>query len=171
MARPTHRGTTILETMVALAVMLAGAIGTLTLHVQQLRMNADARRMTEAVAVARDMVENIATWPYSETDPRLENTQTANDTDIADDAFTFEGSSPVYDHGEADLGATWNGLSTAAVTRLGFERYWNVAYPDDAESNGIKDAVRIAVIVRWRSEVGWRRVVLLTTKLNPAEAQ
>ncbi len=167
MSRATHRGTTILETMVAVAVMIVAAIGTLSLHVQQLRMNADARRTTEAVALARDMVENISTWQYA--DARLAKVQ-AGLVDFADDAFAFEGASPVFDHSEADLtaaGAVWNGLPP----RFGYERYWNVAYVDDADANGVPDAVRIAVIVRWQSQVGWRRVVLLTTKLNPAEAQ
>ncbi len=168
MATASQRGTTILETMVAVAVMIVAAIGTLSLHVQQLRMTGDARRTTEAVALARDLVENISTWQYG--DARLANTQTGNDGDIADDAFAFERANPVYDHAEADLtaaGAVWNGLPP----RSGYERYGNVAYVDDADANGVPDAVRIAVIVRWQSQVGWRRVVLLTTKLNPAEAQ
>ncbi len=168
MTRALHRGTTILETMVAVAVMLVAALGALSLHVQQARMTGDARRTTEAVALARDMVENISTWPYA--DPRLANANTDNDTDLADDAFAFEGANPPFDHAEADLtsgGATWNGLPP----RFGYERYWNVAYPDDSEHNGIPDAVRIAVIVRWEVGSGWRRIVLLTTKLNPGEAQ
>ncbi len=170
MTRAPHRGTTILETMVALAVMLIAASGTLTLHVQQLRMTGEARQTTEAVAIARDLVENISTWQY--TDARLANVQTANDNDIGDDAFAFEGTLTTsnYDHAEADLtagGAVWNGLPP----RYGYERYWNVAYVDDSDANGVPDAVRVAAIVRWRSNTGWRRVVLLTTKLNPAEAQ
>jgi Tfp pilus assembly protein PilV len=169
-----QRGTTLLETMVAMAVTLVAAVGTLSMNVQHLRMNGEARRVTEATAIARDLVENISTWPYG--DARLANTQSGNDGDIADDAFKFERAvtSTDYDHAEADLtagGASWTGLPTPAVAPKGFERYWNVAYPDDAESNSIPDAVRVAVIVRWQVGSGWRRVVLLTTKVNPGEAQ
>ena len=165
-----QRGTTLLETMIAMAVMLVATVGTLSMNVQHLRMNGEARRVTEATAIARDLVENISTWPYG--DARLANTQSGNDGDIADDAFKFEGAvtSSDYDHAEADLtagGASWTGLPS----RAGFERYWNVAYPDDADLNGTPDAVRVAVIVRWQVGGGWRRVVLLTTKVNPGEAQ
>lgn len=162
----SQRGATLVEMMVSVAVLLVAAAGTGSLYVQQLRMNADARRITEAAALARDLVENIATWPY--LDARLANAVTANDGDIADDAFAFEGAAPVADHAEADLAlGTWTGLPA----RQGFERYWNVAYPDDIDANGTPDAARIAVIVRWRSAVAWRRVVLLTVKPNPAEAR
>ena len=166
----SQRGTTLLEAMVAVGVMLVAATGMLGLHVQQLKMNGEARRSTEAVALARDLVENISTWPYG--DARLANTQPTNDVDIADDRQQFETADFVADHGEADLGA-WNGLPS----RDGFNRYWNVAYVDDVDGNGVPgssvgwDAVRIAVIVRWRTDVGWRRVVLTTSKANPAEVQ
>lgn len=160
------RGTTLIEAMTATVVLLIAALGALGMHGQQLRMNGEARRGTEAMALARDLVENIALWPFNDT--RLTNAATGNDGDIGDTAYAFEGDTPTYDHAEADLAlGTWNGLPA----RVGFERYWNVAYSDDLDHDGVPDAVRVAVIVRWRSEAGWRRVVLLTTKINPAEVQ
>jgi Tfp pilus assembly protein PilV len=169
-----QRGTTLLEAMMAMVIVLIAGVGTISVHVQQLKMNAEARRMTEAVALARDLVENIASWPYDETDANaLSNAAPGNDADIADDAHAFEtDSSPPADHDEADLAALttagrWHGLPA----RDGFERYWNVAYSDDLDENGTWDAARIAVIVRWRSDVGWRRVALTTSKINPREVQ
>ena len=162
----SERGTSILEATVATCVLLVAATGMLGVHTQQVRQNADARRITEATALAQDLVENIALWSF--TDPRLSNVNKGNDADIGDVAQQFETDPPPYDHAEADLAlGTWNGLPA----RPGFERYWNVAYVDDYDKNGVWDAVRIAVIVRWRSGAAWRRVVLLTTKSNPAEVQ
>jgi len=47
-----------------------------------------------------------------------------------------------------------------------------VAYVDDSNGNTVPDAARIAVIVRYPvGGVGFRRVVLMGTKLNPAEAR
>lgn len=160
----SQRGTTLVEAMMAGFILMVAATGALGMHVQQIKQNATARRVTEASALARDLLENISFWTYD--DPRLANANTSNDADIGDTASRFEGGSPPYDHAEADLSlGTWNGVAAPA----GFERYWNVAYVDDVDGNGVWDAVRIAVIVRWRSEAGWRRVVLLTTKPNPAE--
>jgi len=162
----SQRGTTLIEAMVAVTVLLVVALGTLGLHGQQLKMNGDARRTTEASALAQDLVENISLWTWG--DARLANANTANDADYADRAGQFEAANPPFDHAEADLAlGTWNGLPA----RLGFERYWNVADVDDADGNGVPDARRIAVIVRWPSGAGWRRVVLLTSKLNPMEAR
>jgi type II secretory pathway pseudopilin PulG len=169
MDRSWQRGTTLLEVMAAMSILIVAGVGTLGLHTQQLKMNGDARRITEATALAQDMVENMALWSWG--DARLANTNTANDTDLGDSAFQFELASPPYDHAEADLtagGVAWNGI---AKPKDGFERYWNVAYVDDIDGNGTWDAVRIAVIVRWQGSTGWRRIVLLTTKANPSEVQ
>ncbi len=182
MAEPNHaprrgeRGTTLVEAMAATVVLLIVATGLLGMYTQQLRMTGDARRVTEASALAQDLVENIAQWSYN--DARLANTNTANDGDIGDTAYRFEAASPPADHGEADLtagGAVWNGLPA----RAGFERYWNVSDKDytnpglllDSDGNGVADGLRIAVIVRWPQGTGWRRLVLMTMKPNPAEVQ
>jgi hypothetical protein len=173
MDRRWQSGTTLIEVMAATCILLVAGVGTLGMHTQQLKMNGDARRMTQATALAQDMVENIALWNWG--DARLADTNTGNDADIGDSAFDFERlANPPYDHAEKDgdltLGGTqWNGIPTNPDSP--FERYWNVALPDDLENNGIKDAVRIAVIVRWQGTGGWRRIVLMTTKANPSEVQ
>jgi hypothetical protein len=134
-------------------------------------MNGDALRMTRATAIAQDLLNQISTWPYN--DARLANANTANDADVGDTAFAFEGATPPFDHGEADLGAGWLGIPTADLQGGGYERYWNVATlaSDDTNGNGVPDAMRIAVIVRWPWGNGWRRIVLMAVKANPAEAQ
>ncbi len=168
---PTPRGLTLIEAMAAMVVMLIASVAMLALHVQGQRMNGDALRMTRAVAIAQDLASQIQLWPF--TDPRLANAQAANDADIGDTAFAFESTgAPVADHAEADLtlgGTAWLGLPAADLQAGGYERYWNVAYPDDTNLNGIPDAARIAVIVRWPSGNSFRRVVLLQVKSNPAE--
>jgi Tfp pilus assembly protein PilV len=166
----SQRGTTLVEVMVATAVLLVAGLGMLGLHVQQLRMNGDARRITEATALAQDLVENITMWSFD--DPRLATNSSAPHDDIGDSGRRFELDAPVADHTESDLGTPtstppWNG----SPARAGFERYWNVAYVDDTDHNGVSDAARVAVIVRWRTDGGWRRIVVMTSKLNPAEVK
>ena len=164
----SQRGTTLLEAMVAMAVVLIAAAGTAGLHTQQLKMTGEARRITEATALAQDLVENMSLWAFN--DARLSNANTSNDTDIGDSQSRFERASPPADHSDADLGATWTGIPQASVP-AGFERYWNVAYVDDVDGNAAWDAVRIAVIVRWPAGTGWRRVVMITSKTNPSEVR
>jgi hypothetical protein len=165
-------------------VMLIGAVGVAGLNTMGVRLDGDGRRMTRATAIAEDLAQQIALWPY--TDARLSNpVTTANDDDIGDVQFALERTNSVaglVDHAEADLtagGALWYGIPTADVVANGFERYWNVSFNDpgnpttllDSNGNLTADGMRIAVIVRWRNTVGWRRIVVLTTKVNPADTQ
>ncbi len=170
------RGFTLIETMAALAIMLVGAAGLAGIFTMGIEMNGDARRMTRATAIAQDLLDNIALWPYQDNvaGTPLADTSAANDADIADTAFRFQTdptplADGLADHGEADLnalGPLWTGIQSSELNGL-YERYWNVAYVD-SNGNGVNDLVQIAVIVRWQQGGAWRRVVLLTAKLNPA---
>lgn len=170
-----QRGTTLIEVMAATCILIVAGLGTLAMHGQQLKMNGDARRMTEATALGQDLVESIALWNWGDARLAEKNHKKDGNTDIGDSAFAFQLDNPPYDYAEKDGdltlgGAQWNGLLNDP-TKTGFERYWNVLYFDDIENNGIFDAVRIAVIVRWQGTGGWRRIVLMTTKANPSEVQ
>lgn len=172
-ARPPSRaprGLTLVETMVAMSIMLIGAMGMVATSKQGLRMNGDGRRMTRAVTIAQDLASQVELWEYA--DPRLANTSASNDPDYGDAAFAFEAATgtPAADHGEADLtagGTEFEGLPAASLQAGQYERYWNVAEVDDANGNGNPDGKRIAVIVRWPQGAGFRRIVLHLAKSNP----
>lgn len=168
------RGFTLLETVIAMAVLLIGSTGLLGLHRVGTRMNADARVMTRATAIAQDLANQVQLWRYD--DPRLVNTTTSNDAKYSDPDFDFERTGFVFDHEEPELDADtvlhpWGGLPHAGVQGLGFTRYWNVAEVDDVNGLGTPDAKRVAVIVRWDQGGGARRVVLLVTVPNPGNLQ
>jgi prepilin-type N-terminal cleavage/methylation domain-containing protein len=176
MRRDPRSGFTLLESVIAMSVLLIGAVGVLGLQLQGIRMESDARRITRATAIAQDLANQIALWPWG--DPRLGNATALDDTRLAtlgDPAFAFEASTaPTASFSDADIttgGTSWLGIPTADTTGAGFQRYWNVAYVDDSNTNGVPDSVRFAVIVRYPAGVGFRRVVLLGTKANPAEAR
>ncbi len=173
MHRRRPRGFTLIESMVAVVVLLIGALGVMGLARQGEKLNADGRRVMHATALAQDLVANIDLWNYG--DVRLANTVPDNDNDIGDGAFQYENATvPPHDHGEADLtagGAPWLGVPAASLADGGYERYWNVSEGDDWNGNGIPDARRIAVIVRWPQGAGFRRIVLFTSKANPADNQ
>jgi Tfp pilus assembly protein PilV len=172
-----QRGSTLLEAMIAMGVLMVGAAGLVGLQTQSTFFMGDSRRTTRASAFAQDLLNQIELWDY--TDPRLANRVTDNDLDLGDSAGAFQLSADpiaasLADHGEADLtlgGTTWTGLPQDLLLANGMERYWNVSYVDNYNGNDAVDAVRIAVIVRWRAGASWRRAVFMGTKINPADAR
>jgi Tfp pilus assembly protein PilV len=167
------RGFTIVEAIMAMMLLVIGAVGVLSLVTQSVRMNGDSRKTTRATAIAQDLVANIGLWAY--TDARLVNTTDLNDADIGDASLTFESATtPVTDHAEADLtanGAVWLGVPASELAVGGYQRFVNVSEGDDWNGNGTPDLKRIAVIVRWPQGAGFRRIVLFTSKVNPADSQ
>jgi Tfp pilus assembly protein PilV len=173
MTRPgAARGFTILEALIAMVVITIGSIGMMSLMSTGQRLNADARQMTRAVAVGEDLLGQIATWQYS--DARLAAGATGG-ADITDEAQNFETQdAPTFDHSDVELisppdaNPNFYGISNTSLNG-DYQRYWNVAYVDDSNANGVWDGVRIAVIVRWRQGGAWRRVVLTGFKPNTVE--
>jgi hypothetical protein len=168
----TPRGATLIEAMIAMAILMIGASGLAATNHQSALVLGDSQRLTRATVVARDLISQIETWDFD--DPRLSNADASNDGDIGDSAAQFMAlAAPPADHGEGDLagGGGWNGLPSSYVTDAGMERYFNIAYVDDANGNGVWDAVRIAVIVRWPQGGAWRRVVFPFVKSNPADVR
>jgi hypothetical protein len=169
----------LVEVIVAVALLVIAASGIAQMTRAGNQLNSDSRRITRASAIAQDLLGQIQTWDYD--DPRLANTTTSNDTCYGDGAHGTLCTTPpqafeqatgfIADHGEADLtlnGLDWNGLPLTELTPTGYERYWNVAELDDTNFNGIPDAKRIAVIVRWPHGAEFRRIVLYTAKVNPS---
>ncbi len=168
-----QRGTSLLEAMFALGVLMLGAAGLVGLQKQTTHFMGDSRRTTRAAMFAQDLVNQIELWDYD--DPRLANASVTNDADLGDSAEALAISQKplddgLVDHGEADLGAGWNGLPAELLVANGMERYWSVADGDDANGNGVVDAKRIAVIIRWQAGPSWRRMVFMITKINPGDA-
>lgn len=167
------RGATLIEAMIAMAVLMIGASGLVATNHQSMMVLGDAQRLTRATVIARDLISQIETWDFD--DNRLSNGNGGNDTDIGDSAGRFMiDADPGADHDERDMGideARWRGLPSDFVTNAGMERFYNVAYVDNANGNELPDAVRIAVIVRWPQGNAWRRVVFPFVKLNPADVR
>ncbi len=179
MRKPRPNGFTLLEVLLAASVLLIGAVGMLSLHVHGLRLEGDSRRITRATAIAQDMMDQIALWPWGDArlggaNPGMDSTHLAT---LGDPARAFEAETPPtasFSDLNGDLtagGTTWLGIPLSTTQAAGYERYWNVAYVDDSNGNGVPDAARIAVIVRYPVTIGFRRVVLVGTKANPAEAR
>jgi len=170
--RNAQRGTTLLEAMIAMGVLMIGAAGLVGLQRQANFFMGDSRRTTRASMFAQDLVNQIELWDYD--DPRLANSSSSNDNDVGDatQALAFS-ADPVADgladHGEADLATNWAGLTRELLDANQMQRFWNVADGADANGNGVPDFKRIAVIIRWSAGASWRRTVFMVTKINTAD--
>lgn len=170
MASRRASGFTLIEVMVAMVVLVVGALGLLAMQNYGIQTNADARVLTRATALAQDLASQMQMWDYA-NDPRLANGNKTNDADPFDHAGAFQQDvvdTTAFDHQESELetsGAAypWFGTPTATAQGLGFTRYWNIA-EDPADANGAK---RVAVIVRWANHGAARRIVLVTVLRNP----
>jgi Tfp pilus assembly protein PilV len=165
----SQRGSTLIEAMIAMGVMLTGAAAMVGLHQQALFYNGDARKMTRASAMASDLLNNLERLDYG--DPLLANTNASNDGDIVDSSHAFEAysfaPSSVTDHSWSELPATWAGITSASATAGGatlgstqIQLYWNIS-----ETVGTNYTYKqVAAIVRWPHGAGWRRMVALGVK-------
>ncbi len=167
--RASARGVTLVENMMAIAVLAAASTGAVSMSNQSIRAGGEARRITRATEIAQDLVTQVQLWAWD--DARLANSNPANDRDI--------GNSSAFDHDEEDItvhGTDPNILAREIADFNGLRRFLNVSYVDndgtllDANNNGTPDAVRVAVIVQWAASGGTHEVVLLTTKVNPGDA-
>jgi Tfp pilus assembly protein PilV len=181
-SRAAQRGTTILEAMIAMAIVLVGLLGFAGLQIITSRANQFNKRMSQATAVATDLSESIKRWSY--TDPRLETTAAVTRLDddsikdswdlgrSADLATKQQFSDKAGDTNAAASGALatdYQGVSTDTDgdDQPDFTRYWNV-YALDQGSSGTPNGKLVQIIVRWKEPgFGFRQVTTMAYKPNP----
>jgi Tfp pilus assembly protein PilV len=167
----SSRGTTLIEVLAAMAIVMFGAAGVIATQRTSVALMGDARRTTRATAYAQDLLSQMQLWDF--TDTRLADKVTENDADTGDSEGAFMTSADpiddeLADFAEGDLGAA-NTLDTGYLDDNGMQRFWNVTDLGDENGNGMVDGKLIAVIVRWPHQSGWRRIVLMTSRKNPAD--
>jgi prepilin-type N-terminal cleavage/methylation domain-containing protein len=189
MTKPIRRGMTLLEVMIALAVLAFGLSGAFATVGYASRFQSTAAHVEEASALAQSLLSVLMAIPYAATsvngdggipgggaagDPLLKNVSTTNDNDIADTAGNFTLAtvpSGSFDHSDGELGtvaASVIPLPTSISSdggdggvRNGYQRYWNIA------PTAVGPGVMIAVIVRWSEGGTWRRTVVVGTRYAP----
>jgi prepilin-type N-terminal cleavage/methylation domain-containing protein len=145
---PRASGFTLIEVMVAMAVLLIGSMGVLSLESYGVALNQDARITARATDVAQDLIAQMQTWDYA-NDARLQNVDATNDGSLANPLYSDP--SQAFDHEEAELEASaqgWNGVPSADAQAAGLTRNWNIAELD-LDPNGALLGRRVAVIVQW----------------------
>ena len=135
-----NKGFSLIEVLLALVFLSVGLLGIAGLQITTMRGNASARRITEAITLAQEKLEDLSSLPTS--DPQLADPDPAvNDigTNIADNPDFF--TNP--DHGDDS-------------TIQGISRVYNVFV--NFPSPGLRT---ITVIVGWQ-DVGWHYHSLTT---------
>lgn len=189
------RGTTLIEAMIAIAVLLIGMAGFASLQVISVRANHFAKSIAAASSLATDMAENVSRWLYTDTrlvSPRpvitactLSTLQSCfNDSAILGMWDMGSAVTPAYtaDFDDTQFGSTWDGVPVTTVTspttlngadvdrdgRPEYFRYWNV-HTIDPTGTGIPLGSLVQVVVRWKEPAfGYRQVSATSFKLNPA---
>ena len=169
--RQFARGTSMIEAMISIVIVLIGLLGLASLQTTVVRANRFGRRMAQASALATDLEGNIKRWSY--TDARLAAATTV--TSLTDSTITSgwnlgRAATPSYTphFSDADLGSSYQGLSADidADNVADFTRYWNV-FAVDLTGSGANGKL-VQVIVRWKEPIyGYRQVVSSTFKMNP----
>jgi prepilin-type N-terminal cleavage/methylation domain-containing protein len=162
---------TLLEVMIALAVLAFGLSGAFATVGYASRFQSTAAHVEEASALAQSLLSVLLAVPYAATGTGgaslFANTSTTNDNDIADTAGNFAlATLPAgsFDHVDADLGATLGqSVIPLPTSRTPYQRYWHIA-PLPAN---VGQGVTIAVIVRWSESGTWRRTVVVGTRYQP----
>lgn len=146
------KGTTLLETMVALVLVAFAMTGLIVAFVGSGQFGVLSRRQANAMALARSIVGQLNHVPWS--DARIQNTNAANDATFADPNGLFAKSALPTGANAPDVT-----LPTQTLGGGTYEAYVNVA----ADPNGRL----LAVIVRYRVGSKWMRAVALGFHYDP----
>ncbi len=120
MLKKTDTGFTLLEVVIAMAILSIGILALYAMQVTGIRGNSIASRITTETTWAADHIEKMVTMGYKDSgmdDTDADGTDQDADWDGVDDSGG--------DFGLADIGAAADGSTTTADGR--YNVYWNVA--------------------------------------------
>ncbi len=172
--RARARGTSIIESMTALAILAVGLMGFTTAIVAALGQDRRNDARSAAQALATELARDMATWNWTDprlatvnnytgasfTAPRVTTFNVATPPTAAVAGMVNETLAPPPDYRDTNLGA-YAGTNLAVVNRLPnpgatylFRRYWNVQIPAGNDKMKV-----IAVHVTYSASSGKREVV------------
>lgn len=172
---PTARGLSLIELMIAMAIISIGLLAMWHLHMVGISSNAAGRRHTVATALAGELVTGLERLPYG--DPLIDVTHTGPPPAPAGAVF----GNLVDGSGSVIAGAReWSDATPVPGVRLasqmrenaeGYERRWTVwgIVSPTAPAGAVPGVKLIAVSVVWRDPPfrRLREVVLYTQLYNP----
>ncbi len=185
-----RRGTSLIEAMMAMVVVLIGLTGLLSAQTVVAKTNLYTQRIRQASALAADLEENIRRWGYN--DVRLDNGIAI--TSLSDSLIALKSDMGTYAAASSASLATFAeqatdpNAATSSATTLGtsvfqglnpdynndgdvdFFRYWTV-FDVTISGGSVPDGKLVQTIVRWKEPgFGYRQVQSSTFIVNPAAA-
>jgi type IV pilus assembly protein PilV len=182
-ARPTDRGTTLIEAMVALTILLIGLLGMMQLQVLGITSNAGARSHSQALQLAHELASALEQLDAKDALIELPNnlhftgaTPPAGFGSVLSAPNTLRPSTAFTEFADSMVGSL-RGVTTnaAIVSTYGkdptadlprFQRRWQVWQMDTASETGGVKAIAVSVTYREQRLPGLREVVLLTQVSN-----
>jgi len=128
-------GFTLVEVLVALAILIIGLFGTLSLGITSINQNAYTRHLAQATNLAEEQLENLLSLPFNHsslTDTDGDGASGLDDADSLTVDHSYSGN-PVNDR---------------------FFLYWNVA-EDKADTVTTFGVKTIVVLVKWKEGGLW----------------
>lgn len=152
--RLADRGFTLLEVMIAMAILSVGILGLVGMQITAIRANRQGSKMSQALFLAESELDVLMDYGYADT--RLVDANSGNNpglgapfpmldqyavdpTSVADgfDAYTLN-----------QFGAS-TGVPIAVAT-TGFQRYWQISDEETNADLAGPDVKRINVVVRFK---------------------
>ncbi len=168
------RGFSLIEVVMAMAVLTIGIMGLSELQVIGVKGRDFARNITTASLLAHDLSANMDGWTYTDSrlNPLATVTSTTDPTVTAHwDMGRLVTVTTKAEFGEVanDTNATTSGALGTGYTGIaspsGFYRYWNVFA---LSLSGGTTAKLVQIIVRWNEPgFGMRQVAFSTVLTNP----
>jgi Tfp pilus assembly protein PilV len=175
--RVSERGVTLLESLVALTLLLVGILGTMRLQIFGITSDSGARAHTRALQLARELaagLEKLETFdaplaPHytgATPPPELRSMLQSDGTPVTTGFTAWSDAAPIAGvTPDAALFAT-DGADPADDTHPLFQRRWSVWQSESAATVGGVKLVAVYVIYSERALPGHREVVLLTQVSN-----
>jgi hypothetical protein len=171
--RRAERGTTLLEAIISLAILLVGMLGLVQLQIYGITANGGARAHTNAVQLARELAAGLARLPT--TDVRLAGSAGTTgeppavfgrilqgDGSGASDAHVYSDAAPIPGT-RLDSAIEKDGASTTTPI---YVRRWTVWDSFSSGSGVATKVIAVSVIYRERGSPNPREVVLYTQVAN-----
>jgi prepilin-type N-terminal cleavage/methylation domain-containing protein len=153
------RGFTLIEVMIALVLLAIGMTALIAAFVSSGQIAVLGRRQNAATSIARSIAGTLQLAAYS--DPRLANSNPANDATFADPNLLF--ARPAVPSGVDAPDVT---IGVFSMSNENFTVYVNVS--PDVDASGVEQGKDFAVVVRYRVGTVWARALAQGYRYNPA---
>lgn len=154
MHKLNQTGFTLVEILIAIAILAFGLLAVATMQVRAIKTNAIASGISQGLTLGQARVEELMNLSYDHSD-LLDTDGDGTGKDLDDDGVADDGDNFGLDHtaGEAD--------SNTPETDDGYTIYWNVAVDEPVISSKT-----IRVIVTWTEKGRNKRIKLDFVKSN-----